>query len=346
MRNIEFNTSEGILTLLAIKGLGAAYVRKIVERFPDLEALRAAEDSDFKGVTTTKMRDILRSDDDTVEEAHGKARREIEDVREVGADVICYLDDHFPEQLHHIPDSPLVLRACGELGILKRAIAFVGARDASQFGQIATQRMAGHFAERNWTIVSGLARGVDQISHQAALDAGKPTVAVIGSGIDTYRSEAELVMAEKITAEGGLVLTEQPCQRDADASSLITRNRLITGLSVATFVMQAAKRSGTMHSVRYAVRQRKPIYTPGIPEKFRSEPLNEVPRLLAEMNGSDFVRWAEFKESDVDEVDEREEMPLATSISGRESYDQVETELNIMMPDAPAPDDASLPKVA
>lgn len=346
MKNLEFGTSEGLLTLLSIKGLGAKTARGIAEKFPNLDALREASDADFKGIANATVRDLLRTDDASVQDANGKARREIEGVREVGADVICFLDELFPEQLQHIPDMPLVLRACGDLSVIRRSISFVGARTASEFGQTATRRMAHHFASQDWTIVSGLAAGVDQISHRAALDAGKPTVAVIGSGIDTYRSDYELDMAEEIAATGGLIISEQTCGRDADRATLIKRNRLITGLSVATFVMQAARKSGTMHSVRYATRQRKPIYVPGIPEKFQAETLNEVPRLLAQSNGSDFVRWADFPQEIIDEVDEREEQPLATAIASKDNYLQVEQELEIMMPAASASPETALPKVA
>jgi DNA processing protein len=324
-----------LLTLLGVKGLGAVTARGIAEKFTDLDALRDAEDAEFKGIANATIRDLLRGDDAALQEANAKARREIESVREVGADVVCFLDELFPEQLLHIPDMPLVLRACGDLGVIRRSIAFVGARAASEFGQTATRRMAQHFASRDWTIVSGLASGVDQISHRAALEVGKPTVAVIGSGIDTYRNDHELDMAVEIAGNGGLVISEQSCGRDADRATLIKRNRLITGLSV-----------GTMHSVRYATRQRKPIYVPGIPEKFQSEPLNEVPRLLAQSNGSDFVRWADFPQEIIDEVDEREDQPLATAIASRDAYLQVEQELEIMMPAAAVRSDASLPKVA
>ncbi|WP_196223218.1 DNA-processing protein DprA [Roseibium sp. RKSG952] len=345
MKNLEFGTSEGLLTLLGIKGLGAVTARGIAEKFADLDALRTAEDEEFKGIANVTVRDLLRNDNAALQEANGKARREIEGVKEVGADVVCFLDELYPEQLLHIPDMPLVLRVCGDLGVIRRSIAFVGARAASEFGQTATHRMAQYFASRDWTIVSGLASGIDQISHRAALEVGKPTVAVIGSGIDTYRNDHELDMAVEIAGNGGLVISEQPCGRDADRATLIKRNRLITGLSVATFVMQAARKSGTMHSVRYATHQGKPIYVPGIPGKFQSDPLNEVPRLLAQSNGSDFVRWADFSQKIIDEVDEREEQPLATAIASRDAYLQVEQELEIMMP-AAAKSASSLPKVA
>ena len=180
----------------------------------------------------------------------------------VKSNVITYLDAGFPESLKKMFRPPLVLFYYGDITLLddnKRRYGVVGSREYSDYGKHATKKVVKEMGT-NKVVVSGLARGIDAIAHQAALDCGVKTIAVLGSGIDNCYPEENKELYERIKQDG-LVISEYPNDLDATKEHFPMRNRLIVALSDALIVPQINSHvSGTTISINLAVGNNKPVY--------------------------------------------------------------------------------------
>ena len=168
---------------------------------------------------------------------------------------LTLVDDDYPELLRHLPDPPLALFYRGNTALLKKpAVAMVGSRRASAYGLNAARHLAGQLAIAGVTVVSGLARGIDAASHEAALDAGGDTIAVLGTGIDVVypRSHRKLFQAIE---ERGLIVTELAPGMPPLSANFPIRNRIISGLAMATVIVEATGRSGSLITARTAAEQ-------------------------------------------------------------------------------------------
>lgn len=168
-----------------------------------------------------------------------------------------------PPRLRNIFSPPDVLYTLGEnLKVILKypLLTVVGARKVSPYGRQATTQLAGEAAQAGVGIVSGLAIGVDGLAHQAALDNGAPTIAVLPCGIDAIYPRSHCNLAQNILKQGGTLLSEYPeGSKIAFKSNFIERNRLVAGLGDALLVTEATEKSGTMHTARFALEQGKTV---------------------------------------------------------------------------------------
>ena len=194
------------------------------------------------------------------------ARREINVDEELdvcgahGLRVLLEADAEYPERLRQIPDPPGALFIAGRLLPQDSlAVAIVGTRHATHYGLQTAERLAGALAQAGYTVVSGLARGIDAAAHRGALAVGGRTIAVLGSGIlNLYPPEhAELASAVQTN---GAVLSETPPRMPASGGMFPQRNRVITGLSLGTIVVEAAERSGALVSATHAMEQGREVF--------------------------------------------------------------------------------------
>lgn len=171
----------------------------------------------------------------------------------------------FPHLLTEIPDPPAVLWFRGDLSICnKTVIAVVGARAASRAGTAAAEALAGDLARAGIVVASGLARGIDTAAHAGALDAGGTTIAVLGTGIDCVYPEENAALFDRIGA-GGLLLTEFPPGMRPFPGNFPKRNRIISGLSRAVVIVEAAEKSGSLITARLAADQGRDVMAmPGL----------------------------------------------------------------------------------
>ena len=191
-------------------------------------------------------------------------RHLIEAANRVGARILVPDDAEFPAPLRTIPDPPPVLFALGILSLLDRpAIAIVGSRDHTAYGEAVTRSLAGQAARAGLVVVSGMARGLDAVAHAAALGAGGTTIGVLGNGLGVIYPAANRALYERI-AEHGLLLTEFPPGERPHAGSFPRRNRLISGLARVTAVVEAAVGSGALITAGTALDQgREVMAVPG-----------------------------------------------------------------------------------
>ena len=178
--------------------------------------------------------------------------------------LIAIADDGYPVWLRAIPNPPNVLYCDGLVEPRDRqAIAIVGARKATPYGLRITETLARELSGAGFTIVSGLARGIDAAAHRAALEAGGRTIAVLGCGLDVDYPPEHGRLREEIAANGAVV-TEFPAGTAPKPSHFPQRNRIISGLSLGVLVIEAAEDSGSLITARLALEQGREVFaTPG-----------------------------------------------------------------------------------
>lgn len=174
--------------------------------------------------------------------------------------LVCYLDDRYPELLRQIPDFPVLLYATGQVERLREPqIAIVGSRNCTPGGAQNAFDFAMQCAASGLAITSGLALGIDAAAHRGALAAGGATVAVTGTGLDRVYPQRHHKLASSIV-EQGLMVSEFPLGSAARAAHFPQRNRIISGLAMATLVVEAAQRSGSLITARLAAEQGREVF--------------------------------------------------------------------------------------
>ena len=174
--------------------------------------------------------------------------------------VLTLVDPDYPHHLRWIADPPLVLYIRGAFQPADHlALAVVGSRKPSNYGKAMTQRFSTELVQHGFTVVSGLARGIDSIAHQSTLQAGGRTLAVLGSGINVIYPPENSRLVETIS-DHGAVLSEFPLDTKPDRWNFPRRNRIISGLSLGTLVVEAAVNSGALLTARHALEQGREVF--------------------------------------------------------------------------------------
>ena len=201
-----------------------------------------------------------------------RAARMLADSRNAGICVVSRLDPEFPSLLDGIPDPPFVLYIKGDIAALRApAVAVVGTREPTEYGVRMGKNIAGILAVRGLTVVSGLAIGCDTAGHRGCLDAGGRTVAVLAHGLDMVYPKQNAALAARILESGGCLVSEYPIGASPRGRFFVERDRLQSGLSAGTAVVETDVHGGTMHTVDYALRQGRLLGCVVHPEEFRSD---------------------------------------------------------------------------
>jgi len=173
----------------------------------------------------------------------------------------------YPKKLALLPSPPQQLFYIGvppEELLSQPAVAVVGSRSVSAYGRLVTTKLAGELAAYGITIVSGLALGVDGLAHQAALEKGGKTIAVLPCGLDEVYPRSHHSLAQRILQQGGTLISEYPVGTEPRKENFIARNRIVSGLSEAILITEAAEKSGTLHTANFALDQgREVMAVPG-----------------------------------------------------------------------------------
>ena len=203
--------------------------------------------------------------------------RELEAINRFGARLVCLGEDDFPLSLRAIDAPPPVLCVLGDTRFFAQAsVAIVGSRNASAAGLAFTARMSAELGAQDFVIVSGLARGIDAAAHRAALRNG--TIAVLAGGLDRIYPAEHEGLAQEI-AQNGVLVSEMPLGWEARGRDFPRRNRIVSGLSLGTIVIEAARRSGSLITARFAAEQGREVFAvPGSPLDPRAEGANDLLR--------------------------------------------------------------------
>jgi DNA processing protein len=186
--------------------------------------------------------------------------REIERLQATEVYIVTLEDADYPQALRWIPEPPPVLYVWGTLQPEDSlALAVVGSRKPSPYGQAAAQRLSAALAQSGFTVVSGLARGIDSLAHQAVLHTGGRTIAVLGSGINVIYPPEHRRLYEAISRQGAVV-SEFAFDTKPDRWNFPRRNRIISGLTLGTLVVEASEQSGSLHTARHALEQGREVF--------------------------------------------------------------------------------------
>lgn len=258
-------TPAGLLALLSLPGVGARTALKLARgAAPSALAQRHLGEA-ASAAARARAEDLLA--------AHGAA----------GVAAIGFFDRDYPARLRSIPDPPPLLFLRGDPALLgtEKLAAVVGTRKPSERGARMTEELTARLAAAGWSILSGLAQGVDAVAHRAALDAGAPTLAVLAAGLDRISPAANRPLAAEILDRGGALLSEHPLGTATVPANLITRNRLQSGLAAFLLIGECDARSGTMHTACYAGAQGRPLFVPAAPGDAEREGTRLLRRLPA-----------------------------------------------------------------
>ena len=225
------------------------------EKFGDVDSIVGQSESRLReaGLAEDKARNVAAPNEAALDTA----------LRWLEADahsIIAYASDDYPELLGQISGAPLLLYVNGNVEALHMpSLAIVGSRNPTRGGIQNAVEFSRHLAAGGYTIVSGLAQGIDTAAHRGALAAGGQTVALLGHGIDRVYPAQNHALAHQIAAHGALV-TEYPLGAPPDKWHFPERNRLISGLSLGTLVIEAARRSGSLITARLAAEQGREVF--------------------------------------------------------------------------------------
>ena len=268
---------EAIVALNMLPKIGPIRVRRLLEALGDPTAiLGAAKDRlmrvDGIGEETAK---ILHAWQD-----HADPIAEIRDATARGISIVTQDDADYPAPLRNAYDPPLLLYVWGKLEPRDRhAISIVGSRRTTLYGTQATKKLSYQLAQAGFTIVSGLARGIDTAAHEAAVAANGRTIAVVGSGLAQLYPPENLVLAEKIASGFGAVVSEFPLNTPPDKQTFPMRNRIVAAWARAVLVTECPAWSGSLITANLASEYGKPIFAvPGPIDKPTSAGCNQLIR--------------------------------------------------------------------
>lgn len=243
------------LALHRIRGLGPIGQRKLLDAFPTVKQIFSADDSTLKktGLNKKSRASVYQPDWETIE-------ADLVWLDMPDHHLITINDEAYPTLLREIPDPPVVLFAHGCPEVLKTIqIGIVGSRNPDTAGRKTADEFARELVYAGATVTSGLALGIDGCSHQGALNANGYTIAVTGNGLDMIYPARHKTLAEKIV-DNGILVSEFPPGTKPVAANFPRRNRIISGMSTGVLVIQAALRSGSLITARYAMEQGREVF--------------------------------------------------------------------------------------
>lgn len=203
-------------------------------------------------------------------------QQELEKSQKLGINLIDLENSNYPLLLKEISSPPVFLYIKGNLVPEENCLAVVGARQITTYGKQVTEKLVGEIARQGLTIVSGLALGTDSFSHQAALNAGARTIAILGNGLDQVYPTQNRQLAEKIIQNGALI-SEFPLGTPPNHYNFPRRNRIISGMSLGVLVIEAQLKSGSLITARNAIEQNREIFAiPGSIYNQKSEGTNHL----------------------------------------------------------------------
>ena len=253
--------------LKSVPGVGNHLFKRLIERFGSPAAALRASAGDLERVDGISRRTVeaMRAHRDA-----GAGDTEIAAAARGGFRIVTLSDPAYPRLLREIPDPPPLLYLAGELTGLERPVAVVGSRNATRYGVDTTHALCADLAALGFAVVSGMALGIDAAAHEGALAGGGRTVAVLGSGLGRIYPPQHRRLFDRIAARGAVV-SEFPVDAEPEAHHFPVRNRIISGMSLGTVVVEATRNSGSLITARLAAEQNREVFAvPGSVQSFKS----------------------------------------------------------------------------
>lgn len=263
------------LALNRLLGSATRNFLALVEFFGSAEALWKAKRNDLSRAANSFLLKKIIEGREGIDPAGELERVERENVK-----VLTIKDEEYPVRLKNIFDPPILLHIRGEfIPQDELSIAVVGARRASAYGRMAAETLAGELSAAGFTVVSGMARGVDSHAHRGALQKNGRTVAVLGSGLDVIYPPENQKLAKEIE-EHGAVISEYPLGSQPDPWHFPVRNRIISGMTMGTVVIEAGERSGSLITADLALQEGREVFA--VPGNISSNTSKGTNKLIKE----------------------------------------------------------------
>lgn len=301
MGKLSFDELTELFLLLSIERIGPAKIRNLLARFKKLSNVLSASTSDLintEGISK-ELASRIRKVSTQKDSIQKFLEKELKKLDKMGARIVTVWDEDFPPLLKKIYDPPLILYVLGQFDEKdKYSIAVVGTRQPTNYGKVQAEKIVSDLVEQNITIVSGLARGIDSVAHSSALKNNGRTIAVVGSGLDIiYPAENKKLFNE--IKEKGVIISEFNLGTIPNAENFPRRNRIISGLSLGTLIIETAIIGGAMQTARLALDQNREVFAiPGNLGVRQSEGTNMlIQRGEAELikNADDILQALELK---------------------------------------------------
>ncbi|MDF1589994.1 MAG: DNA-processing protein DprA [Desulfobacterales bacterium] len=261
---------EKILPWFALKsvaGIGNLLIKRLIDRLDSPERVFQATSEELlqvDGMSPRLVRSIRQH------QTPDSARRDFDLAMAKGFGIITMADSGYPRLLREIPDPPPFLFVSGSLQDDPKPLAVVGSRNATRYGLSTTRKLCADLASLGFTIVSGMAKGIDTAAHEGALMGAGRTIAVLGSGLENIYPPENRKLAGRI-AENGAVVSEFSPLAGPDAHHFPVRNRIISGIAYGTVIVEATLRSGSLITARLAAEQGRDVFAvPGSIQSFKS----------------------------------------------------------------------------
>lgn len=250
---------EYLFALASVDGIGAARINRLLARFGSVEHIFKAELHEIAQLP--HFNPILASRILTVRKKFTDLQQKLEELTEHGITVLFRDDNEYPTLLKSVPDAPIVLCRVGELSDVKEnTVAIVGSSHPTAEAIDVTLDLAIRLVQSGFTIVSGLANGVDANAHYGALGVNGKTAGVVAADFSSIFPPENHELAVSIY-EKGCLFSEHPFPTPPTPANLVMRNRIISGLSMATVVVETSKEGGAMHTARYAELQDRAVFS-------------------------------------------------------------------------------------
>jgi len=250
-----------LLRLHSIDTLGSLRVRKLLQAFKTPERIYRASVEEIcriDGFDETLANHIVTSLN--VKNLSKAVDNQLSKLEKYNASIVTIWDDDYPENLKNIYNAPLLLFVRGQLKKEdSHSVAVVGSRRVSDYGKLAAEKISGELAAKGITIVSGMAAGIDSVAHWSALKSGGRTIAVLGCGVDVIYPASNKSLYNEII-EYGAVVSEFFFGMQSLPGNFPARNRIISGLSLGTLVVEAPKKSGALITARLALEQNREVF--------------------------------------------------------------------------------------
>lgn len=247
---------EALLILTGMPLLGSIKIKMLIRHFGSAAQAIKAKSDDLISLPGFGPK-IVHSWHNHLQNDHWK--KDLAAAEQLQANLITYTDPNYPKRLLELPDHPLILYVKGSYSNQdQRCLAVVGTRHASLYGIEMAKKISCDLARAGFTIVSGFARGIDTAAHQGALEGGR-TIAVLGSGL-AHLYPAENAGLASLLVERGALISEYPMHAPPDRMHFPQRNRIVSGMTMGTILIEAPLRSGAMLTAGRALSQGRPLF--------------------------------------------------------------------------------------
>ena len=252
-----------VIALTYIKRLTYNECNKIINKYTSFEHFK-------ENAFNLQQGDFFENEDKDKKSNLEKAQEQINFANENNYKIITIWNEIYPNLLKQIDYPPVVLYIWGDLQSSdKISISVVGTRKCSQYGKLATEQFVSEFVNQNIVITSGMAYGIDSIAHRTAIKNGGISYAVIASGLDKIQPQLAMQTAQEIIASGGAIISEYKFGTAALQGYFLQRNRIISGISKATLVVESAYKGGALNTAKFADMQSRDVFV--IPGNITSE---------------------------------------------------------------------------